>query len=898
MKSHISIIATEKNKPLVLPAGFTLDMEFKNPLFNDYESFSYPVKIPFEGNRALLENMDDINSDLRPVSKEHTPLEIRIDGMPFVRGFAVTQEDEDISEGLSVNIESSTRTLTEILGDLNCQDVPLLDDILIGEKIGNIKIDAKFNYEYVVTFASKKSPSKYPFKGSSGEAQGEFEPQALGFSYPAKCKIDRYQTAKIDYERIYDKNNKVMVPQIEESYINVSDPYPIKPYCNARVCYPHHKLDEESGKTSDDIVPAVNSTNQYEDKSPFWVLDANRPQSGICFYVLYFLDCLFAHLGYSFNKDELMAVEDFKHLCFFTTHCKYRTKVLHDTEDSPYFKRTVDKHGSALSQTDLDYLVGKDPADLIDGSVNVWLYSRGCGGRLKITMPEPKQVEEATVTSPIGTKTHYKVGSGDITSIETRATYTSCSFSANIMAMYATSENFPDAEVTKVLSSLENQFGIKFDIDEEKKSVTARLIRNVFNSQSAPLKFNGKVLSMTKVSEKITGVRVYYSNESDSKEQQENVRKGKRDYDTDYDYVDYPKDRTITDKTYKDLFRGPFKPEDISVYIDKTTGNAYRIKVDKNATSGAELRPRLYEVGTFAGIRVGDCSQANEDFIEEFASDFVPINFSDVNYYKELSMADGSTKVTVDEEDWTIDTQGAQPILAATIEDDMEREFVEFQIKNTVTSPYADCSIIEVLKLVESYDPSKTEDGNSPLQSHDWGLAIAMMRGGGTDATRQWFDGNYDGFGNSKWRSVVGEYALTSDSMDAFGNEFDYNGVSAGIGEGERFSLKICAYKQPDWADAPIINDDQIDPGTGKMIKKIRTRGTYDAFLQQLVYFILNRKKFRTHVLATAAQILDIRNHWREWYEINGKRCLINKINTQITLEEGLSDIEMEVYSI
>lgn len=79
--------------------------------------------------------------------------------------------------------------------------------------------------------------------------------------------------------------------------------------------------------------------------------------------------------------------------------------------------------------------------------------------------------------------------------------------------------------------------------------------------------------------------------------------------------------------------------------------------------------------------------------------------------------------------------------------------------------------------MVESYNPSKTEDGNSPLQSYDWGMAIAIMRGGGTDSTIQTYDHNYDSFGNARWRTLAGKYALTSDSMDQMGNGYDYNGT-------------------------------------------------------------------------------------------------------------------------
>ena len=81
----------------------------------------------------------------------------------------------------------------------------------------------------------------------------------------------------------------------------------------------------------------------------------DRPQSGICFYVLYFLDCLFAHLGVSFDNSALMAVEDMRHLCFFTTHCKYDEEVKYDMG---YWLKT--DHTTSITTADYNNLPDED----------------------------------------------------------------------------------------------------------------------------------------------------------------------------------------------------------------------------------------------------------------------------------------------------------------------------------------------------------------------------------------------------------------------------------------------------------------------------------------------------------------------------------------------------------
>jgi hypothetical protein len=241
--------------------------------------------------------------------------------------------------------------------------------------------------------------------------------------------------------------------------------------------------------------------------------------------------------------------------------------------------------------------------------------------------------------------------------------------------------------------------------------------------------------------------------------------------------------------------------------------------------------------------------------------------------------------------------QKQQPILAAFIDEDMEHEFIEQKIRQSIGSEFVECYADEILKLIENYDPSDTEDGNSPLQEMDWGLAIALMRGGGTNATLQTYDFNYDGFGcNSKWRTVAGLYALASDSLDMWGNEFDYNGTHEGIGDGERFSLKIRSWKQPEWANAPLINPDVVNPTTGKIEKKIKSRGLCDTFMSELMNFVLKRRKYRIRIECSAAQVADVPNHWTRRFRINGLVGFINKLSYNVSAKDGLNNLEVEFY--
>lgn len=933
MNSHLTILINDK--PVALPDDFSIDIEDQNPVFNDTEMFSYPFSIPLDGNRWLVKNIEDVHAAVKAVNMEHLPTRIHADGLPFRSGTLVMQDDEEITDSLSMNIDASTQSFNDLISDLQCRDIPVKDQIIIGEKIGNVRVDIESDpvvkVDVFVTGGKHKhdKTENHEIRAAHVSVSKVLEPQALGFSYPASCKEYTFTStqhymgdAQKLSERSYPQNHKVNEPAIADNgnYINTAAAYGetdsagrAATYCNARICYKHHGLDDD-GKTDSGVISTKDCTWTNEDLYPYWVLDAKRPQSGICFYVLYFLDCLFAHLGVTFDKRALMEIEDLKHLCFFTTVCAY------DTIQHPH-------HGTYYSDTDAEVIDKKKKAGEIKTGyfksqehINSWLESRGCGGKINIVKAEDKDVQELTLHTPEGTTEHVQVGEvrddgGKVTGISIEAKISKFNVQANVLYMVANSDNFPDESVSTVISSLESAFGIKFSYDYEQKKVTAYLTRDVLRKSGDKARtFHANIHSMTPMTEKITGVRMRYSAESDAKDQRQNVldsRKNKNmGYSTDYDYIDYPApdsgdNSTVYNLDYIDFFHN-LSSGDKHCYIDRKTGNAYRVKVNGDATTTADLKPVLFEVGQFKGVEYGDCSDENEDFIHDISVDFTPVPFNDVNYFKEIEAAYGSHEAidSYNGKKYGVTIANGQPILCAYVDEDMEHEFVEQIINQTISTAFCDFYMQQTLSLVESYDPSDTEDGNSPLQDDSrWGFAVALMRGGGSDATRQSYDYNYDHFGTSKWRTVSGKYALACDSLDMMGNEFDYNGIQEGTGEGEKFSLKIRAFKEPSWLSDPkyqnvvLCDDDEVD-SHGKMVKKVRSRGLFDTFILPYAYFLLNRKKFKVRCTTTVAQIADIPNHWQEWWNIGGMKCLIDKVNTTIDSKTGMGEVELTVYAL
>lgn len=862
MESKLSVEINGKN--LNLPSDFSIDLEDVNPYFNDNESFSYEVPVSVEENRSVFKDVDDVQSDKRLVELENASMRLKVNGMPFRSGKLQTSEDTEVSDEISISMVSAIKTLTDMIGDKNCQDIPVKDRIQIGEMIGNVKVDCEFNYTYYQKSKGKDGFLSWSSATISGEGgpestSNEIELQALGFSFPGICQTASGEIAQ-------KKDGK---PVVSKSFINVSDEYPLASYCNARVCYTHYKqnMDGTSGDT-------VSTSETYD---PYYILEADRMQSGICFYVLYFLDCLFNALGLNYDNEDLLSVGDMKRLCFFTTHCKY------DIE-----RKYPDK-------TDYDF---QDTT-----SINEWLSSRNTKGNISTSYEQTKKLESVTIngrTYNIGDE--LPNGLGKLNEAGFTVQDPKISVKANIMNMYANSKNFPDESVSTVIDSLWASFGIRFLVDYDKESVKAVFIRDLFRDTSDPIVLKCDIIDTpVKLNEKITGVRMRYSSESDNDEKKYNITSGSTDYDTNYDYIDYSKVDTSLD--YLEIIKKQ-SSSDKTCYVDLNTGNRYRIKVNADAENVAELKPSIFEVGGFTGVEIGDCSSENEDYIIELTSDFEPIIPNDVNgkFEKQVGSSKTSTMSSTDsrvpEEYKAIEVGGVnvsnrEQILAMFVDEDMWHENIPMTIQNAIGSDHADFYLNENLTTDEAYDVTSSEDGNSPLQAIDWGLAIGVMRGGGSDATIQTYDWNYDGHGNSKWRTVAGKYAMSSDSMDNWGSQYDYNGTQAGIGEDERFSLKIRSYIEKD--GKILCNDDQRDE-EGNIETKVRTRGLYDTFMSEYAHFLLNRKKLQVKFRCEVAELTNIQ--WGKRYNIGGYIGWINKLSYTISAEEGLGVVTAELYQL
>lgn len=711
----------------VLPQDVSISIEEQNPLFSDSGSFSYPIELSISQNRELFKSIDSPHGRIRPQDLDGLPFELWFDGVMLLYGSTETDEDLDIDEDkCSINLVSGNGDFQSKIEGMQCTDVPLVDK--------NIHIG-------------------YYYPGFTGKAID------VGW--------DGLEDGYVEFDGSLDPSNNMMFIGC-----NVSDPYPKSPYCNMRVCV----------KRKEDWGTAV--------EKPYFILEANRPWSGMCFYVAYFFKCLFAHLGCVVEEDRMGSMGDMYRLAFVTTKCEHRLG-----EKMSLGKTTRIKGGSHVE------------AELITDDVDL-------------------QVDESF---------YYKV--------------------------YPTEKNFPDVGVSEVVESMFNAFGLKIWTDPTTGHVHVVYIKDILRDNEV-IDADMHILNKSVSYSKVKGVRLTYGGDED---------------DTAFHYENFSEKIELV-YDYKKLVKKELSPFDKTLYINPNTGNRYRVKIDKEAEEEGkkdELFPVLFEVGQFDDYVVGeDCEDA-----VKLKIGFTPLIENDTTSRKQ----------------GTIETERTQclALYVDGAEVDKPRE-VHTQLMGNESKLFGVITTHTYwVRLKQQRFINFSEERNeNPITAHDCGFMLGVMRGPGSRSGYSVQIPDYDGNGNSAWVPVEDDYAFTADTMDAYGNHYDYNGTSDGIGVpiSERISLKT---------HIPSAEELGLKDASGKPLYALTgdaaKRGLADRFMSEYMYFLLHRKTVSMDVDTTLSQLTSL--SWFKQLRISDTVGRLKSRSYTLT-NSGVSDMSIELYTI
>lgn len=820
----------------VLEPDATITITDTSEMFADGDVWSYDFKLNIPANAHLFGTAGDIHGSRLHEQINKRKARLWVEGVPLYLGYLKLGDEAEVDAkgNVDVSIESGRKTFEELIEGAKANQVPLMDDVMIGVALWRkrkVTIEAKLRLSATVT----------------GQWSGD-DTQVYNSHLTDNAETDTTMTYTVDGEN--DNESVQQYPRMvfpKGSFKNLSTnatdtidclntdtPYDDShPYCNTALCY------QKYGYTRTYVNNGTTTTREDYSSDPeaqrgYEVMPANRVNSAPNFFVIYWIRALMKHLGIYVEENQMMDVEDLRRLFFVNTNCAYREpKVIRGSNpDSGYTRYKFSDAGRLIAERQIDNIKDDNLYGITSKNIQIGTPTKeGSWG----------SIHDIEVSDPSISVVSAKRVDSDI-NYENNNSY--------LHDAFATPECFPNVDISEVVSALESGFGVRLLFSDDYKRVRIVLLRNIFRSQDVQTIQCDIVGEPTKTENSIRGFRMTYGDSEDThfyyKGFADKLPHKKPYFVDDSDKHDYSKWNLNAD--YASLIN-KVSAFDKTCYVDPATGDAYVIKVDKDAKRYDDLRPSLFGCADFMDAEDGDCTGEDET-IETINVGFTPAIMNDVNFEQERTTGETSQRFALfvdatmrarrpDLNDLEAPASYNDPDavydadkLYAKKKDEDGNETAEYVYGNmmldgvvkpgefAITSDTsftasgkaleleANLSVAYYIEHGESYSTGKdwiklrypvtcdfggfalegyrlylqdnfepNDTGISPIETHDWGLTLGIMRGSGSDAYVNYTADPNDGEGNYTWDIMAGSSVTAHpDTCDSYGNEWVYDG--------------------------------------------------------------------------------------------------------------------------
>lgn len=920
------------SKYAVLPDDTSITMTVTSELFASGDAWSHSFTLNIPANAHIFGTAGDIHGARLHELLDKRRARLWVEQLPLLLGYLKLDDEADVDEdgNVDVSFQSGNKTFEELIEGAKANQVPMIGDVRIGVAQSR-KRWTRRSVRMVMTavIRSLGTWSYWGYLEENGSKDITFE--ADGVDNPTQ-EFPRMVFPKGRFYS-YDEGKDVDIDCLntDEPYSEGENGMPIHPYCNIALCYQRYgyKKKNEWGEEYEDFSTEPEAERGYEE------MPANRVNSAPNFYVIYWIRALMNHLGIYIEENQMMDVEDLRRLFFVNTSCAYRDPRRKDYDPTVdygtirwYSKEYWHEHGSEMTLVPEKW----DPRKTIDIS--------DC--KFEITNYTP---DIESPVEPVVERVAVHVEDASEEQVQDNLYW---SHNDHLHDAYATPDCFPDVDISEVIKAIEDGFGVRFLFSNDYKRVRIVLLRNVFRDMDVQ-DIACDIHHESKTENCIKGFRLTYGNSEDThfyyKGFADKLPHKKVLWPDDSDKHDYS--HWKLDAEYGDIIN-KVSAFDKTCYVTPDTGNAFGIKIDKDAKRYQDLHPSLFEFAGFMDAEDGDCT-GDENTIHEIQMGFTPAIMNDMNMESERQASSDEEKVQrfalfVDEKmrPRRLDLNDGKDYNASgtyydtaemyrkygpdgsdgskthddgivapgefAIRSDMycekknlfasltrksreSEEGVHFtlDIKGSISEGYR-------LYLQDNYEPN--DDGISPIESHKWGLTLGIMRGSGSDGGVVYEADPQDEEGNDTWERVAGSNVTAHpDTCDCYGRMWDYNGSGEGVGNKEgRLSLKLRAEKpNPDFDPSkPEGPDNQRYLAIDN--EDLRERGIADQLYKEFSKFIRESRVDNFNVSMEIAQLMNI--NLAKKARIGDVMGFIRKMKYTVSKKTGLGTVDVELLYI
>lgn len=927
------------SKYAMLPEDTSITITDTSEIFGSGDVWSYSFQLNVVANAHLFGSSGDIHGSRLHEQINKRRARLWVEGLPLFLGYLKLDDEAEVDAdgNVDVTFESGQKTFEQKIEGAKANQVPMMNDVPMGVALWRERNPHHFLKMTILGKVDGKTSTDDTFYTQDGKTYDPWISSNFTGNKVVPVSLDGNENAVQRWPRmVYPKGvflDEATRLEKEINCLNTDYPYtedengtPVNPYCNITLCYQkygYQKLNGD-GTTYDDY------SNEPEIQREYEVMPANRVNSAPNFFVIYWLRSLMKHLGIHVEENQMLGVEDLRRLFFVNSKCAYKevkwgqadVAWYEEAEGEPVFRGC---HDTDIFQNEESVL--KVSESQIDGPYRIDDDSLIPGF--------PKEFEDFYVTIK-------KSEPGEWVR-------------AYFHDAMASSDCFPDVDISEVISALNNGFGIRLLFDESYQRVRIVLLRNIFRSKEAQ-NIVCNIISEEKQENNIRGFRMTYGDNDDThfyyKGFADKLPHKKELWPDNSDTHDYS--NWGLNEEYSDLY-DKVSAFNKTCYVTPKTGNAYGVKIDKDAKRYKDLHPSLFEFAAFMDAEDGDCT-GDEETIDTINMGFTPIIMNDLNYKMEKSKKtteqrfalfvdekmrprrpDLEDGVDYNDADAVYYVRNAPAGRKAMLDNDspaasMKKDGIvqpgEFSIASDAETAISSLNATILFRsldisgwggysriyfklnfslkgqinegyrlyLQDNYEPN--DDGVSPIETHEWGLTLGIMRGSGSDAHVNYSGDPDDAEGNDTWDIMPGSGATAHpDTCDSYGREWDYNGEQSGVGDTSgRISLKLRAEKPN-----PYFDPKQPESATNRRYLEIedenlRGRGLCDQLYKEYSYWVRNARICKRTAFMTIAQLQSIDKTKR--VRVGDITGFIRKMQYSVSIKTGLGAVTMEIMYI
>jgi hypothetical protein len=731
------------SKFAVLEPDATITITDTSEIFADGDVWSYDFTLNVHANANLFGTAGDIHGSRLHEQINKRKARLWVEGVPLYLGYLKFGDEAEVDADGNVDIsfESGQKTFEEMIEGMNARDVPMLADHLIGvavwrERMPSINITyniaatevwgTQVGWENYKTVYSVDRTLTVDTSAQENHIVGQWPKHVVhsgSFQTVEGSDFDVKSNETLNTDSPYDDNAPTA-----------------HPYCNVIIGY--QRKDKDG-----------NAERGYTLHETQW------PNTAPCFYVMYWFRALMKHLGIHIDENQMQYVEDMRRLFMMNTLCAYD-----EPEETPSATSGRGKNLKLLGKILPYYYEEKKEFAKYEYDLTE---SKAITINADITQLE-HEINAPSIKDPVfNIKRVEIVNEGPVFG----------------HPAYASQDCFPNVDAKNIIDALQNGFGVRLLFNDDFSRVRVVLLRDIFQSQDVSEIKCDILKEDLKVENSTRGFMMSYGSDDTAFKLPVFDKALDKEHTTDTTGNNY----TLKPSDYAEVIKAA-SAFNKNLYYTTDNGNTYAYKVDEEAKRYKDLYPSLFEVAGFMDAVDGICSGEAETF-ESIALNFTPLIVNDANMEKEregskeqkffayvdaeMKQSDGDFSVGGD---LYFLTKVTNAILWGGIYSDHSyyKYSANMDVEGYIFEKY-------FLRLKDNFEPN--DDGVAPIEKHNWGLTLGIMRGSGNDAYVKAYTDPQDGEGNQTWEIMPGSSTTAHpDTCDSYGNEWMYSDGTRGAG--------------------------------------------------------------------------------------------------------------------